>query len=112
MVKGSAQRMILKSSNGRKYGRHTASRAGDAPNKDTGELIRNIRVSAGKGNIKKGYSATVRAVTPYAMRLEYGGKDKRGVYIAPRPFMRPALAANQDKINKLVLNAIRSAIDN
>ena len=86
---------------------HIASKPGDAPNKDQGGLTRNIRVSTGKGNIKKGYYATVRAITPYAQRLEYGQGN-----VAARPYMRPALEANAEIIRNLVIKAVRSAIGN
>ena len=109
MVQRDAFRAIKKHSAGRLYTRrgkkHVASKAGDAPNTDTGNLIRNIRVSTGRGSMNKGYSAEVKAVTPYALRLEYGqGRIKA------RPFMRPALEANKPKIKKLILKALRGAL--
>jgi len=104
-VRNTAMKSINQMSRGRVYGKHRASRAGDAPNKDTGNLIRNIRVSTGRGNALKGYYATVEAVTPYAVALEKGTKNMK-----PRPFMKPALKKNQKLINDLVRKAIRSAI--
>lgn len=91
--------------NARKQGIHIASKAGQPPNKDTGNLVRNIRASTGRGNLLKGYYATVEAETPYAMDLEKGTSQMK-----PRPFMKPALQANKEKINNLVRKAIRSAI--
>ena len=123
MVQASAARSIERISGGRVYVRkpaekgkrgygkgskteiHIASKPGHAPNKDTGDLIRNIRVSKTKGNARRGYSATVKAITPYARALEYGtSKMKR------RPFMRPALIKNKKKIEALIRNAVRSAL--
>ena len=109
MVKATAVRSIRDLSPGRTYRLenrvHVASRAGDAPNTDTGNLIRNIRVSTAEGNLLKGYSAEVKAITPYAMRLEYGqGKVKA------RPFMRPALNKNKAKIRQLITKAVKKSI--
>lgn len=123
MVQADAARSIERISGGKVYKRgkstkgrgkrrtgartaiHVASKPGDAPNKDTGNLIRNIRVSKTKGNTRKGYSATVKAVTPYAYDLEYGTSKMK-----PRPFMRPALAKNKKKIESLIINAVRAAL--
>lgn len=109
MVKDSALRSVRRHSAGKTYKRgnktHVASRPGDAPNSDGGNLIENIRVSTAKGNMLKGYSAEVKAITPYAMRLEYGqGKLKA------RPFMRPALEKNKAKIRKLIIKAVKKSI--
>lgn len=129
MVKSSAQLSIKRLSAGRvyvkaaakktksgKFGKgsktkiHIASKPGDPPNMDTGNLWRNIRVSTGHNILGRGYFALVRAATPYATRLEYGGRDKRGVYIAPRPFMRPALKRNVGQIQGMIKAAIRKAL--
>ena len=128
MVHADAVRSIRKPSGGRVYvrrsarrgkrgfgrgsrtGIYIASKPGDVPNTDTGNLIKNIRVSRVKGNTRKGYSVYVRAVTPYARRLELGGRDKRGIMIKARPFMGPALAKNAPKIEKLIFNAVRSQL--
>ena len=109
LVKADAIRSVRRHSAGRTYKRgtrtHVASRPGDAPNTDTGNLIRNIRVSTAKGNMLKGYSAEVRAITPYAMRLEYGKGDLKA-----RPFMQPALDKNKKKIIKLISKAVDKSI--
>ena len=109
MVQRDAFRAIKKHSAGKLYIRrgkkHIASKAGDAPNTDTGNLIRNIRVSTGRGNVLRGYSAEVKAVTPYALRLEFGqGRVKA------RPFMGPSLNKNKAKIRKLILNAVKKSL--
>jgi len=90
---------------GSRTGIHIASKPGDAPNTDTGNLIRNIRVSKTKGNTRKGYTAYVRAVTPYAYDLEHGTSR-----VKARPFMGPALAKNAPKIEELIFNAVRSQL--
>ena len=123
MVQADVQRSIVEISGGKVYIRkpakkgkrgygkgskteiHIASKPGDAPNDDSGNLKRNIRASKTKGNTRKGYSATVKAVTPYAYDLEYGTSKMK-----PRPFMRPALAKNRKKIESLIINAVRAAL--
>ncbi len=59
---------------------HTASKAGDAPNTDTGTLIKNTKAEV------SGLSAEVTANTTYAESLELGTKN-----MAARPFLMPAL---------------------
>ena len=109
MVKADAIRSVRRHSAGRTYRKgtktHVASRPGDAPNTDTGNLIRNIRVSTTKGNMFKGYSAEIKAVTPYALRLEYGKGN-----VKARPFMQPALDKNKPKIRKLIIKAVTKSI--
>ena len=123
MVQADAKRSIVKISGGRVYmrtkakrgkrgfgrgsrtGIHIASKPGDAPNKDTGTLLKYIVVSKTKGNTRKGYSASVRAMVPYAIDLEYGTSR-----VKARPFMGPALAKNSKKIQTLIGNAVRSQL--
>lgn len=74
---------------GRNRGTHRASAPGQAPATDTGALVQSIRFR------REGLLTSV--VFPqgpgarYARRLEFGGRDRRGVYIAPRPAWRPAV---------------------
>lgn len=104
-VKSEAVKLIRTNSPGRKYKRgkitHVASKKGDAPNTDTGNLIRNIRVSSGNALIGRGYFALVRAITPYASRLEYEMK---------RPFMGPALKAKEKSIRDELRKALRRSV--
>ena len=104
-VRRSARRGKRGFGRGSRTGIHIASKPGDDPNTDTGNLINNIRVSRVKGNTKKGYSVYIRAVTPYAKRLEFGDSK-----LEARPFMRPALAKNAKKIESLIRNAVRSQL--
>jgi hypothetical protein len=39
---------------------------------------------------------------PYARRLEFGGRDSRGGYIAPRPYLRPAFAEQEQTIENMI----------
>jgi len=124
MVQADAKRSIERPSGGRVYKRgkstkgrgkrarigarteiHIASKPGDAPNKDNGDLIKYLKVSKVKGNTRKGYSAYVKSLAPYSMDLEYGTNR-----MAARPFLRPALAKNAPKIEKLIFNAVRSQL--
>jgi len=123
MVQADAKRSIERPSGGRVYVRkkakrgkrgfgrgskteiHIASKPGDAPNKDNGDLIKYLIVSKVKGNTRKGYSAYVKSLAPYSMDLEYGTNR-----MAARPFLRPALAKNAPKIEKLIFNAVRSQL--
>jgi len=45
----------------------------------------------------------------YAERLEYGGTDSRGVYIAPRPYMEPTALRVQGPIEEMFAVAIGGA---
>ena len=123
MVQADARRSIERPSGGKIYVRkkakrgkrgfgrgskteiHIASKPGDAPNKDNGDLIKYLIVSKVKGNTRKGYSAYVKSLAPYSMDLEYGTSR-----MAARPFLRPALAKNAPKIEKLIFNAVRSQL--
>lgn len=123
MVQADARRSIERPSGGKIYVRksakrgkrgfgrgskteiHIASKPGDAPNKDNGDLIKYLIVSKVKGNTRKGYSAYVKSLAPYSMDLEYGTNR-----MAARPFLRPALAKNAPKIEKLIVNAVRSQL--
>tara|TARA_R110000787_G_scaffold277254_1_gene386503 strand:- start:716 stop:1147 length:432 start_codon:yes stop_codon:yes gene_type:complete len=79
------------------------SKPGDAPNSDTGKLLESVMVSPVKGNMFKGYSVEIKAVTPYAEILE----DKKR---HNRPFMQPALDKNKPKIRKLIIKAVTKSI--
>ena len=63
---------------------HRASRRGEAPANDTGNLVRSIFAIApsGAGAVKVAY---LRANADYAKALEYGTR-----FIRPRPFAEPA----------------------
>lgn len=78
---------------------HTSSKAGDAPNVDTGVLIKSIAVERGIGHWLVGSS------DKKAPWLEFGTKS-----IAPRPFLYPALRENIGNLSENVLNAIKRRI--
>ena len=76
------------------YGKHTASAAGEPPASDTGFLARSIsfKVEENQGEVV----GMIKASAPYAASLEFGTR-----YIAPRPYMQPALEQNKPKIRQL-----------
>ena len=80
-------------SSGRSYTRrsvqHTASTAGNPPNTDTGNLVRNITVN----KIQGGYDVGSRAGAPYGFWLEFGT-----LKMAPRPWLSPAFKRSVDKL--------------
>lgn len=79
----------------------------------TGTLRRSIHteVTAGDGEA----SALVGTDVPYARRLEFGfvGADRLGRHYnqAARPYLRPALDNNRERVSELISRAVRSAIE-
>ena len=76
---------------------HIASAPGEMPKSDTGILVSSISSKKSRNTIIVG----VQRFTPgaaYANRLEFGGKDKKGRYIAPRPFVFRTYKQNKAKI--------------
>lgn len=111
MVKSYAQNSINRQSAGKPYNRYQptrtglASKEGQAPNKDRGNLVDNILTSSGTGIKTKEYFALVRSQAPYSKDLEYGTENMKA-----RPFMKPAIDANREKIKALVAKAIRGVL--
>lgn len=107
------QKDVVKSvkqrSSGRRYTKkgktHIASRPNSPPNTDTGNLIKNIIITTGKGLITSGYTALIRSRANYSQMLEEGtGK------MIKRPFMGPALRRNRKAIIENIDRAKRKAI--
>jgi HK97 gp10 family phage protein len=67
---------------------HTVSAAGDAPNTDTGALVRSIQIETKPDAIFVGSSIE------YSAALEFGTKRMQA-----RPWLIPALESNRKKIN-------------
>ncbi len=63
--------------------------SGKALNRRTGLLYRSIGVKVTRSNIE-GSLGDHKGTTPYGAFWEYGGL-RRGVYIAARPFLNPAV---------------------
>lgn len=99
------------SKSGRIYTRggvqHQASAPGEAPATDTGRLLGSINVETSPDGLSASIGVTELTNVPYARRLEFGGMDSRGVFIAERPYIRPAWRENIKNIR----NSIREALD-
>ena len=81
------------------------SEGGDPPKRVEGDLVRSIttEVTLGLRKVSGRYGSTQ---TKKAMRLELGfaGTDSLGRVVdqGPRPFLRPPLLENKDKIRKIL----------
>lgn len=106
-VRNEVIRLILDTpKTGRLYPRrggkmHQASAPGEAPANDYGRLLNSIRTDYDLTTCV----GTVTASTKYAAFLEYGTAR-----MAPRPYMRPALANRRPHIIAGVRAAIRTAL--
>lgn len=76
---------------------HQASAPGQAPAIDFGFLANSIQV--GEVTARE---ATVVAGAEYALYLEMGTR-----FMSPRPFMRPALEGNRERIRQIILEAVQ-----
>lgn len=116
LVQGTARNKILRDKkSGKLYKRgkrfHRASAPLEPPANDTGNLQRSIKVVNATPGVF--VTAKVEADAKYAKALEYGTRKagrNRKVYIAERPFMRPALKENIDKIKKIIDDELDEAI--
>ena len=111
LVAGDARRSIQQVSQGETVTRyhtgrqpktHVASKAGDAPNTDTGQLVGAIQVEPKADAIYVGISRA--GVFEYARALEYGN---RAGTLKERPFLRPALEGRKRQIVRMVNAALR-----
>ena len=91
------ERVTRTRASGKKY-KHTASKEGEAPNTDTGALVRSIAVEVLTDDVYVG--STVN----YAPDLEFGTR-----YTEPRPWLNPALERNKKKIVDLIDKAVRES---
>lgn len=80
---------------------HRASAPGEPPAPDTGRLRQSLRTEYNRELLM----GTAIASTAYAESLEFGTSR-----IAPRPFMRPALANRKDEIEAGIADEIRNAL--
>jgi len=88
------------------YKFHRASAPGEAPATDSGNLASHINhVFTSRFSARAGVFNV-----PYASRLEFGGRDKRGVYIAPRPYLRPALKKQGPKYIEAIKKSVQEAL--
>lgn len=105
-VRNEAIRLILDTPHtGRTYRRrsveHVASAPGEPPASDTGTLTSRIDTVYDMANL----SSLVQARIDYALYLEYGTQR-----MAPRPFLRPALANKRHETLGRFTTAIRMVL--
>jgi len=101
---------FVSSKSGKEYPRggktHTASAPGEAPARDTGHLGQTTTFKLINVNDATKLSvAEVSVSAEYALALEFGREDGS---IAPRPFVRPAFAANKESIAEDIKKALSS----
>lgn len=85
---------------------HIASRAGDAPNTDTGRLVGSIQVEIKRDLI------TVGTSLDYGRFLEYGGRTLEGG--APqyaRPWLFPAVEKNREAFDRITEREVDEVTD-
>lgn len=114
-LQGDMKNSISTRSGGRKYKRkngfHIASKAGDAPNTDTGFLVnsilQNVSRAALEGKVFVDPNKTNQGlnVINYAKWLEYGTSK-----MAKRPFFRPAIGKNKELIRNWIREAFQEVI--
>lgn len=80
---------------------HIPSRPGEPPNADTHQLDISIDV------VLDGSGKSVRVISraPYSAGLEYGHSN-----VLPRPFLRPALIRNRNRLVFGMVQAVRSVV--
>lgn len=93
---------------------HTASAPGEPPAVLYGNLRNSVGWSkptwdgltvsaeAGVGLGTKPSGGLPDPEKTYARRLEFGGMDSRGVYIAPRPYMEPTVVREEAQLNVIL----------
>lgn len=85
---------------------HTASKAGDAPNTDTGNLVQSLKFRKQKG-IDVLHTFKVGSTLDYAAWLEFGT-----LHTAARPFLQPAMDKVEPDHIERVTAAVRKGIKN
>lgn len=100
-AKSSGETVTRYSQGGKKYS-HTASKVGDAPNTDTGALVRSIAVEPARTKLE----AYVGTTLEYGKFLEMGTRK-----MGERPWLYPALNANIKNLQTNVVNAVQRQID-
>jgi hypothetical protein len=84
---------------------HVASAPGDAPNTDTGTLVRSIAVEPAAPAV----GMFVGSGIDYALFLEMGA---RGGSLQPRPWLMPAIDANRANLNANIAKAVNRMVQN
>jgi hypothetical protein len=83
---------------------HVASNPGDAPNTDTGELIRGIQIEVTGADVFVGVESSQ---DEKALALEFGKLDGS---LEARPFLFPALEVNRKRIRDMVSDALAEQV--
>ena len=108
LVESDAKRSIQKRSGGKVVTRyrnggtpynHQVSKAGEAPNTDTGKLVSRINSEVQAGGVFVG------TTVDYGKHQEFGTTD-----MSARPWLMPALNGRKDDIGKLQIGAVNKAI--
>ena len=116
MVENDARLSIMKGpKTGRIYPRpggktHQASAPGESPANDTGRLVSHINHEIKDSGLSGTVGIHNLSSVPYARRLEFGGKDSRGIMILPRPYLFKAYNKNEKSIKKKIAEAIVEAV--
>ncbi len=119
MLEGTIKRMLTGARTGLPYkvsktgALHIASAPGEPPAKLYGNLGGSVghsepvwegsevSMDVGPGLGAKPKDGTADPGDAYARRMEYGGADKRGVMILPRPYMEPSAREAEPKMQAL-----------
>lgn len=94
-------------SQGKKYGNHIASKAGDAPNTDTGNLVNSIKTRKVPkvGGIDE---FIIGSTLNYAAWLEFGTLDNK---LEARPWLQPAVDKVEPDHIERITKAVKKAIE-
>ena len=110
-IKNSAVKSINKQSFGKVVNRqkqggkgtykHVASKAGDAPNTDTSDLVKSISVEP----LQPKKTMYVGVNAEHGTWLEFGTRDMKA-----RPFMQPAMDENENELMELLAQEFRKLL--
>lgn len=98
--------MSASSHSGRIYGGHQASAPGETPAVDTGVLVNSIASELAETS-ETSATANVGTGIEYGVYLEFGTSKMQ-----PRPFMRPAIDNNKERIISTVRNYAKRSTEN
>jgi hypothetical protein len=104
LVEGDVKKNFTLLGQGRRYGRHTASRPGEPPAIDTGilraSIMNEVELNGLSVDGRVGPDVEhIAAKAPVGTNVEYGCK------MEPRPFLRPALHRTRKKVVKIFKEA-------
>ena len=106
--------MSAASHSGIQYGGHRASAAGETPAVDTGVLVNSISTWVDSQNAEQ-ITMGIGSGVVYAARLEFGFMETdslgRNYNQQPRPYMRPAVDNNEDRIMQAINVTLKRDIE-